>query len=144
LNDHKTFFDKRKSSIYNNKPKFSIFGIGDYSFALWKVAISGLYKNIKFVVVGPYKDKPIMLDDTCYFIPCTSQKEADFLASLLNSQIAKEFFSSFVFWDSKRPITANILNQLDIFSLAEELGFASEIKEFVHTEKVKQLSLLPL
>ena len=144
LNGHKTFFDKRKSSIYNNKPKFSIFGIGDYSFALWKVAISGLYKNIKFVVVGPYKDKPIMLDDTCYFIPCTSQKEADFLASLLNSQIAKEFFSSFVFWDSKRPITANILNQLDIFSLAEELGFASEIKEFVHTEKVKQLSLLPL
>ena len=144
LNDHKTFFDKRKSSIYNNKPKFSIFGIGDYSFALWKVAISGLYKNIKFVVVGPYKDKPIMLDDTCYFIPCTSQKEADFLASLLNSQIAKEFFSSFVFWDSKRPITANILNQLDIFSLAEELGFASEIKEFVRTEKVKQLSLLPL
>ncbi len=144
LTDHKTFFDKRKSSIYKNKPKFSIFGVGDYSFALWKVAISGLYKKLKFVVVGPYEDKPVMLDDTCYFIPCTSQREADFLASLLNSQIANEFFNSFIFWDSKRPITANILSQLDILLVAEELGFASEIKEFVHTEKLKQLSLLPL
>lgn len=30
LNNHKIFFDKRKSSIYKNKPKFSIFGVGDY------------------------------------------------------------------------------------------------------------------
>ena len=120
LNNHKPFFDKRKSSIYKNKPDFSIFGVGNYSFALWKVAISGLYKNLKFVVVGPYKNKPIMLDDTCYFIPCTSQKEADFLANLLNSPLAKEFFSSFIFWDSKRPITANILNRLDILLFAEE------------------------
>ena len=32
LNDNKEFFDKRKSSIYNNAPDFSIFGVGDYSF----------------------------------------------------------------------------------------------------------------
>jgi tRNA1(Val) A37 N6-methylase TrmN6 len=144
LNDHKAFFDKRKSSIYKNKPKFSIFGVGDYSFAFWKVAISGLYKNLRFVVVGPYEDKPVMLDDTCYFISCKSKKEADFLASLLNSSIAKDFFSSFIFWDSKRPITANILSQLDILLLAEELGFESKINEFVHPEKVKQLPLFPL
>lgn len=144
LNNHKTFFDKRKSSIYKNKPKFSIFGVGDYSFALWKVAISGLYKELKFVVVGPYQDKPVMLDDTCYFIPCTHQKEADLLASLLNSRIAKEFFRSFIFWDSKRPVTANILSQLDIVLLAQELDVEAEIREYVHIEKVKQLSLLPL
>lgn len=144
LNNHKTFFDKRKSSIYKNKPQFSIFGVGDYSFAFWKVAISGLYKNLKFVVVGPYEDKPVMLDDTCYFIPCTSQKEADFLVSLLNSQVAKEFFSSFIFWDSKRPVTAHILGQLDILLLAQELDVESEIKEYVHTKKVNQPSLFPL
>lgn len=144
LNNHKDFFDKRKSSIYKNKPKFSVFGVGDYSFALWKVAISGLYKNLKFVAIGPYEDKPVMLDDTCYFIPCKSKQEADFIASLLNSSVAKEFFSSLIFWDSKRPITANILNQLNILLLAKELGIESRINEFVHTEKAKQLSLLPL
>jgi len=35
-------FQARKSSIYNGKPLFSIFGIGDYSFKPFKVAISGL------------------------------------------------------------------------------------------------------
>jgi hypothetical protein len=144
LNNHQTFFDKRKSSIYKNKPKFSIFGIGDYSFAPWKVAISGLYKRLQFVVVGPYKDKPVMLDDTCYFIPCENKNEADFLARLLNSSVAKEFFGSFIFWDSKRPITANILNNLDILLLAKELGVEKEIKEYMQRVKVQQLSLLPL
>ena len=91
-----------------------------------------------------YEDKPVMLDDTCYFIPCTSNREADFLASLLNTPIAREFFSSFIFWDSKRPITANVLSQLDILLLAEELGVESEIKEYIHIEKAKQLSLLLL
>lgn len=144
LRSHQAFFDKRKSSIYENKPRFSIFGVGDYSFALWKVAISGLYKNLEFVVVGPYEDKPMMLDDTCYFIPCGSKEEADLLANLLNSQIAKEFFCSFIFWDSKRPITANILSRLDILLLAEELGFESEIRQYIPAEKIKQLSFLPI
>ncbi len=35
-------FNKRKSSIYKEKPAFSIFGIGDYSFKPFKIAISGL------------------------------------------------------------------------------------------------------
>ncbi len=142
LNDHKTFFDKRKSSIYKNKPVFSIFGIGDYSFALWKVVISGLYKNLKFIVIGPYQDKPVMLDDTCYFLPCTSQDEADFLANLLNSPVAKNFFHSFIFWDSKRPITANILSQLDLSLLAKELVVEAEMKRYVNIENIEQLSLL--
>jgi len=85
-----------------------------------------------------------MLDDNCYFIPCASNREADFLASPLNSLITKEFFSSFIFWDSKRPIAATNLSQLDILLLAEELEVESQIQEYIHTEKVNQLSLLPL
>ena len=44
-------FQARKSSIYNGKPLFSIFGIGDYSFKPFKVAISGLYKTDRKSVV---------------------------------------------------------------------------------------------
>ncbi|HEY85048.1 MAG TPA: SAM-dependent DNA methyltransferase, partial [Chloroflexi bacterium] len=141
-NDHQTFFDRRKSSIYKNKPGFSIFGVGDYSFAPWKVAISGFYKKLGFVVVGPHKDKPVILDDTCYFIPCKSKNEADLLADLLNSPVSKEFFGSFIFWDAKRPITANILGNLDIFLLAKELGVEKELQKYRQNGQAKQLSLL--
>ena len=36
----KKLFERRKSIIYKNKPRFSIFGIGDYAFAKYKVGIS--------------------------------------------------------------------------------------------------------
>ena len=48
---HAAQLDQRKSSIYKGKPRFSIFGVGDYTFAPWKVAISGLYKTIHFAVI---------------------------------------------------------------------------------------------
>ncbi|PIS30066.1 MAG: hypothetical protein COT43_02570 [Candidatus Marinimicrobia bacterium CG08_land_8_20_14_0_20_45_22] len=35
--------DSRKSIIYRKRPRFSVFGIGDYTFSPWKVAISSLY-----------------------------------------------------------------------------------------------------
>ena len=122
LCNHGSFFDKRKSSIYKNKPRFSIFGVGDYSFSTWKVAISGLYKQLKFVSIGMFQNKPIVLDDTCYFIPCESESEAKMIVNILNSTIAKEFFEAFIFWDKKRPITVSILSKLSIEKLADEIG----------------------
>ena len=63
-----------------------------------------------------------MLDDTGYFLPCESEKEAGQLADLLNAQEAKGFFNAFVFWDAKRPITASLLGSLDLDVLAVECG----------------------
>src|SRR5206468_2450372 len=37
LEDHEDLLGRRKSSIYRNRPPFSIFGVGDYAFADWKV-----------------------------------------------------------------------------------------------------------
>ena len=106
--------DQRKSSIYKKRARFAVFGVGDYSFSTWKVAVSGLYKNLRFRVVGNRQEKPIMLDDTCYFLPCTSEAEARRAAEMLNSTMSREFFEAFIFWDSKRPITSEILNRLNI------------------------------
>lgn len=145
LSNHRESFDRRKSSIYKNKPAFSIFGVGKYSFAPWKVAISGLYKKLRFVVIGPQDGKPVVLDDTCYFLPCQSQEEAVFIAALLNSEPAQEFFSAFIFWDAKRPITAKILNKLNLMSLAKdfqskEKRIATNYREVL--AKPEQLRLL--
>lgn len=122
LTNHAEYLDRRGSSIYRSRPRFSIFGVGEYSFTSWKVAVSGFYKNLIFRVVGPSSGKPVVFDDTCYFLPCASQAEAVATADMLNSQVAREFFSAFVFWDAKRPITVELLQRLDLFALARELG----------------------
>ena len=122
LVSHDEYFERRASSIYRNRPRFSIFGVGEYSFAPWKVAVSGFYKSLRFSAVGPASGKPVVFDDTCYFLPCETQAEAVATADLLNSPIAQEFFSAFVFWDAKRPITVELLQRLDLYALANELG----------------------
>ena len=119
LTEYADELDQRKSSVYQNKPRFSIFGVGDYSFAAWKVAISGLYKRIQFSIIPPVDGKPAMVDDTCYFLPCTNRNEAVLCADLLNSKAAREFLRAFIFWDAKRPITAHILKRLDLRALAK-------------------------
>jgi hypothetical protein len=117
LLDHASALDRRASSIYRNRPRFSIFGIGDYSFAPWKVAISGFAKTLEFVVVGCAEGKPIVLDDTACFVGCQIEDEARTIAVLLNSTPAREFYGSLVFWDTKRPITIEVLRRLDIEAL---------------------------
>jgi hypothetical protein len=118
LIQHGEYLDKRSSSIYRGRARFSIFGVGDYTFAPWKVAICGLYKRLQFEVVGPHDKKPIVLDDTSYFLSFDSCEESHQCAELLNSERAKEFFSAFIFWDSKRPITADVLKRFSLPNLS--------------------------
>ncbi len=127
LVSHAYLLEKRRSSIYKNRPKFSIFGVGSYSFAPWKVAISGLYKRLNFVKVEPFQGRPVVLDDTCYFFPCQTREECDLLYELVTSEPAREFWSAFIFWDAKRPITAQLLNLLDLEALAQLLGLEDDV-----------------
>lgn len=111
-------FQARKSSIYKGKPLFSIFGIGDYSFKPYKVAISGLYKTYHFTLVLPQNDKPVMLDDTCYFIGFDKIEYAVYSIILLNSKTTEEFLKSITFSDAKRVFTKDLLMRLDLLKLS--------------------------
>lgn len=124
-------FDKRKSTIYNNKPKFSIFGVGDYSFMPYKVAVSGLYKTFHFTLVLPYDNKPVMLDDTCYYISFNNLEDAIIVWALLNSTIVEKFLRKIVFPNSKRMITKEILMRIDLLKTAKYVSYemVSEIIE---------------
>ncbi len=123
LNGNKAHFDNRKSSIYNGKPDFSIFGVGDYSFALYKVAVSGLYKSTHFTLVPPENGKPIMLDDTCYFIGFDNLVFAKIAHFSLNHNYAQGFLKSIIFPDSKRSITKDILMRIDFNKLYALINF---------------------
>ncbi len=136
LLDHADQLDRRGSSIYANRARFSIFGVGDYSFSAAKVAISGLYKNLQFQAVGSASGKPIVLDDTCYFLPCNSKQEAEFFADLLNSETARRFISALVFADAKRPVTVDILKRVDLKKLAERAGWETATIEYYYSPSV--------
>jgi hypothetical protein len=121
LTEHKTNFDSRKSSIYNNKPLFSIFGIGDYSFKPFKVAISGLYKTFHFTLILPQDNKPVMLDDTCYLIGFDRIEFAVYALILLNSDTTVKFLQSVTFPDAKRTFTKDVLMRIDLLELARQI-----------------------
>lgn len=121
LSRHRALLDARKSSIYDNQPPFAIFGVGPYSFAPWKVAVSGLYKRSTFTVVGPHEGRPVLLDDTCYFLAFDDESRARRAARALRSSAATDFLAARIFWDAKRPITKSILQSLDLRALETSL-----------------------
>ncbi|WGF94024.1 hypothetical protein [Aequorivita marisscotiae] len=144
LTSHKEYFDKRKSSIYKDKPSFSIFGIGDYSFAPYKIAISGLYKSTHFTLVSPSNSKPIMLDDTCYFIGFENLKMAEIAHYLVNSELVQKFLKSIIFSDSKRSINKDTLMRIDFARAFESTGYEQASKEIKglepeHWEKFSEM-----
>ena len=124
LTQHQANFDARKSSIYNNKPLFSIFGIGDYSFKPFKVAISGLYKTFHFTLIHPQDNKPVMLDDTCYLIGFDKIEFAVYALILLNSDTTVQFLQSVTFPDAKRTFTKDVLMRIDLLELAKQIDKA--------------------
>lgn len=119
LSGYEAVFSGRKSSIYKGKDRFSIFGVGDYSFKPYKVLISALYKTIKFILVSPYEGKPVMVDDTCYQLGFDNEEEARSLLNAVSSHPIQSLLKSLVFPDSKRVITKTILMRLNLSLLCK-------------------------
>lgn len=133
LNKNKEIFTARKSSIYKSNPPFSIFGIGDYSFKSFKIAISGLYKQTAFSLIEPSNGKCLMLDDTCYLLGFDNRNDAVFTFLLLNSHAAQGFLNSIIFWDAKRAITKDVLMRIDLIELVHRT-------EFIEMKKLAELN----
>jgi hypothetical protein len=136
LGTHGGQLDARRSAIYRNRPRFSVFGVGPYTFAPWKVAISALHKRLLFTPIGPIDDRPVMLDDTCYQLSFASALEAQFVAGLLNDECSRELLGSLIFWDAKRPITSDILQRLDLRQVAIRLNRASELEQCLSGQRL--------
>ena len=138
LCDRKAVFDSRKSSIYKGAPAFSMFGVGDYSYAEYKVGISGFYKKPLFALLYNEKkiDQPIMVDDTSYFLSFDNYSEAYTCMLLLNSERVQKFLLSISFQDAKRPYTKKVLQRLDLNKCIQNIKF----DELVDVERAFGLS----
>ena len=116
---HSEMLDKRKSSVYRTQPRFAVFGIGDYTFAPYKIAISGLHKAAHFVLLGPHNGKPILVDDASYIVGFSDAQEAALCYAMLKNRLAQALLQSLVFWDSKRPITKKLLQRINLRAIAQ-------------------------
>lgn len=132
LTKYENEFSSRKSSIYKGKDKFSIFGIGDYSFKPYKIVVSSLYKTIKFILVSQYDGKPIIVDDTCYQLDFYSLEEAKCILEALNSAEMSSLLQSLIFKDAKRVVTKSLLMRLDLMQLCKDKGIKITSQRFIN------------
>ncbi len=136
LNDNIELFEDRKSSIYRGAPPFSMFGVGDYSYSKYKVGVSGFYKQPLFSVLFSDDEKPVMTDDTSYFI-CFDNFDMAYVAMLLlNSAKVQGFLTSIAFLDAKRPYTKKVLERIDFDKIVDSVT----LEELMKTEAELKLS----
>lgn len=133
LERNAAIFEKRRSSVFRKAPRFAMFGIGDYSFAPYKVAVAALYKTPRFRLVRPFRTRPVMLDDTCYFVACSLPAQAALLACLLNHPLCLDFIAAAGFSDAKRRVTKKLLSRIDLRALFRRVD-GREFREKVRIE----------
>ena len=114
LSEHAELLDNRKSSIYRERPRFCMFGIGDYTFKKYKVIISGLYKQTTFSMVSEIDGKIAVCDDTCYMLGFDDYDVARIVQEILNSQQIQDFMESICFYDAKRAVNKDMLMRINL------------------------------
>jgi len=62
--------------------------------------------------------------------------EAQYVLSLLESAQAHEFLDSMIFWDEKRPITADLLRRLSLKAVAAPTGSSHEYSGWVNDSRL--------
>ncbi|MBV8355948.1 MAG: hypothetical protein JO101_11545, partial [Candidatus Eremiobacteraeota bacterium] len=126
LERHAGTLAARRSSIYRNAARFALFGVGPYAFAPHKVAVSGLHREPRFVVLSG--ERPVQLSDTAYAAGFEDARDAHALAALLNVEPVRAALRSAIF-PGKRPVTKRLLARLDLRALLDRDGVADALGE---------------
>ena len=89
-----------KSGLYrrfckDSDPFYSMFDIGDYTFAKWKLVIREIARSLTCAVVGSIDDKPIIPDHKLILVGTEDAHEAHYLCALLNSSLSRLFVGSY-------------------------------------------------
>jgi len=74
---------------------YSMFGVGSYTMATWKVVWREQSANFQSAVCDLLGDRPILPDHKLMMVPCKSQTEAFYICGLCNSSPAGLFVRSY-------------------------------------------------
>ena len=92
-------------------------------------------------MVGPEDGRPVLFDDTCYFIALSSQQEASIVAQILNSELCQKFLATLVFPGAKRTVTVELLQRVNLSALARALGLEKAWLDTRQQQAMNQLEL---
>jgi hypothetical protein len=83
----KRYFTRKDKNgrIVETGPFYSMFDVGTYTFAPWKVVWREVAHTLDAAVAPPFDDKPTVPDHTLILIDCASNEEAHYLCAALNS-----------------------------------------------------------
>jgi len=103
-------------------PEYSLYNIGKYTFAPYKVIWKALAKEVAAVTISDDKDRMIIPDHNLLMVPLENETEAYYLTGILNADIVSLFVKAYVAWF----ISGHILERIKIPKYCE--------KNILHTE----------
>ena len=103
----------RKSGIYRrffkeSDPFYSLFNVGDYTFARAKVVWREVSNDLQCAVVGACGKRPIIPDHTLTMLDTASLTEAHYVCALLNSAPARLVVRSYIALHPSPHVLSNI------------------------------------
>ena len=130
-------------------PFYSIFNIGDYTFAPYKVVWTRIGSSMAAAVVGSAEGKPIVPQETITLVPFSAQKEAQFVCAVTNSAPFNFAVQSYSQKGGKSFGTPSILQSIGIpqydpedpthQALAEISEQAHKARATEDTERVREI-----
>jgi hypothetical protein len=89
LKKHESILKARKSGVVRSLMEqglfYSIFALGDYTFAPWKVVWPWISSRVRAAVVGSHEGKTVMPEHNTSFVSFDSRQEADYFCAAFNS-----------------------------------------------------------
>jgi SAM-dependent methyltransferase len=81
------FTRKEGDRVVETGPFYSLFDVGTYTFAPYKVVWPRIASEIRAAVVAPEESKPVIPQETVTFVSTEDLEEAHYLCALLNSSL---------------------------------------------------------
>jgi hypothetical protein len=118
LCEHRDRLTDRSSTWFDKGPFYTLFGLGPYTWADYKVVWCRLGFKPHFAVVSTVEDpdlgeKPVVPGDHCMFLATDDGDEAHFLCALLNSAPYQRCLRD-VASDGKSSLSKSVVSQLSL------------------------------
>jgi len=118
LTDHREQLEERSSSWLQKGTFYNIFGLGDYTWAKYKIVWCRLGFKPNFAVVSTVEDenlgeKMVIPGDHYMFIATNNKQEAHFLCALLNSSIYQRSLKD-IASKGKASLSKSVVSQVEI------------------------------
>lgn len=113
-------------------PFWSMYDVGSYTLAKWKVVWPGqVAPSLRASVVNAYQNKPIICDQTSYFVGFDEKAHAHFFCAILNSSPIRRYYKAVAY----KHTSMHFINDLSIprFNPKDKLHeLLAELSEKAH------------